>query len=250
MTVPPLRPRNIATMTGDYTTGKSTILGAWVQSIGAGVLWAAPPRMGAKPDFSSFAAVVHNKLDMERACREHSYVVWPSPPSSHGVERIKEAFNDFNEIAMRLQNCVVVWDELQRITEEKKGLYQLPPRALDVVELGHKDPGNLAKVFCAHRAAQIPNALTAGAYRLSTRPFPGDEEHLEPFFGREGVRRMKRFGVGDFAFYSAETGPVLPCRLADRPPRAQPQAQPQGETEPGLLPPSTPTPQQEGHGQG
>lgn len=213
MTVPPLRPRSIALVTGDYGTGKSTFIGEWVKSLGRGVLWAAPQRMGQPVDYSSFAVVVRNRLDMERACRSAPFVVWPSPPSSAGAEKVRSDFNDFCSVAMMLQDAAFVGDELQRILGDSKRLADAPPAFQDVVELGHKEPGRLAKVFCAHRLAQIPLVLGAGAYRVSTRPFPGDEGALEPFFGKEGVQRMKRFEVGDFAFWSADRGAIMPCKL-------------------------------------
>ena len=232
--IPPLRPRDIALVTGDYGTGKSTLIGAWVQSLGRGVLWAAPQRLGQQPDYASFAAVVHSRLAMERACREHSFVVWPSPPSSAGAEVVRSAFNDFCEVSMQLRHAVVVCDEVQRILGDSKRLIDAPPAFQDLVELGHKAPGELAKVFCAHRLAQIPLNLGAGAYRVSTRPFPGDEGALEPFFAKDGVQRMKRFGVGDFAFWSAELGPIMPCRLTlGSAPRAPPAAPPAGPEDPG-----------------
>ena len=150
---------------------------------------------------------------MERALTKHPFVVWPSPPSSAGMEKVRSDFNDFCGVTMQLRECAAVFDELQRILGDSKRLADAPPAFQDVVELGHKDPGNLAKLYAAHRLAQIPLTLGAGAYRVSTRPFPGDDDALVPFFGKEGVARMKRFQVGDFAFWSAESGAVLPCRL-------------------------------------
>lgn len=212
-TIPALKPRDIGLVTGDYGTGKTTLVGEWVKSLGRGVLWSGPRRMGRPPDYSAFAVVVHSRREMEAAIRKAPFVVWPSPPTSAGMARVLAEFNDFNSVAMQLQNCAVVWDEFQRITQDSKRLSDLPPAAQDVAELGHKEPGNLAKLYVAHRLAQIPLNFGAGAYRVATRPFPGDERSLEPFFGHDGVRRMARFEVGDFAFWSAKTGPLLPLRL-------------------------------------
>jgi hypothetical protein len=207
-----LKPADIALVTGDYGMGKTTFVKAWAYNFGKGVFWSAPTRQGAPPDYADIARVVHNAADMERACRECPFVVWPSPPLSEGQDARLDAFNEFCRIAMRLREAVVVCDELQSLLPTKF-LKDAPPAFRDLVELGHKAPGRLAKVFVAHRLAQIPLVLGGGAYRVSFRPFPGDEATLEPFFGKDGVEKMKRFGVGTFAFWSQATGAQLPLRF-------------------------------------
>lgn len=207
-----LAPGQIALVTGDYGMGKTTFVKHWALSVGRGCFWAAPSRQGAPADYSDIARVVHSAADMERGARESPFVVWPAPPSSSGEENRRNAFNDFCHVAMKAREAVIVCDELQSILSTKF-LKDCPPAFQDLVELGHKPPGKLAKVFVAHRLAQIPLVLGGGAYRISFRPFPGDEEALTPFFGKEGVERMKRMGVGEFAFWSQMTGPILPCKL-------------------------------------
>ncbi len=245
MNLPSLEPGKSALVTGDYGTGKTTFIAAWAQSIGRGAFWAAPPRSGAKPDYADFAVVVHTATEMEAAARKAPFVVWPSPPSSAGREALLSAYNDFCRIAMRFHKAVVVTDEFQRITADSKRLSDLPPACQDLVELGHKKPNQLAKVWAAHRLAQIPLTFGAGAYRVSTRPFPGDERALEPAFGREAVQRMKSFGIGDFAFWSAEQGAVLPCRLEPR----KAMATPRGPSGPSLDQPPSPPVEGDGIGQ-
>lgn len=213
----PLQPGDIALVSGDYGQGKSTFIQAWAMSLGRGVFWAAPTRHGAPPDYADVARVVHTAGEMERACKKSPFVVWPAPPLSLGHDNRMEAFNDFCRVALRLREAVVVCDELQSLLVSKR-LIDAPPAFRDLVELGHKAPGRLAKVFCAHRLAQIPLNLGAGAYRVSFRPFPGDEDALKPFFGADGLEKMKRFGVGDFAFWSHDSGARLPCRLNLKPP--------------------------------
>jgi hypothetical protein len=211
-----LRPAQTALVSGDYGQGKTTFVKGWAQSVGKGCFWAAPSRQGAPCDFSDIARVVHSATEMERAAREYPYVVWPSPPSSAGEEAQRQAFNDFCRIANRFRDAVVVCDEIQRILKTKF-LKDCPPAFQDLVELGHKPPARLAKVFVAHRQAQVPLVLGGGASRVSFRPFPGDEDSLMPFFGRENIERMTRFGIGEFAYWSQSTGPVLPCRLNVKP---------------------------------
>lgn len=214
MNLPALKPKSSALVTGDYSTGKTTIVKTWIHSIGRGVIWAAPEQKGARVEYSDIAVVVHSVADMERAARKAAFVVMPSPPSSAGQDAIREAYDEFCQFALTLRNAAAVSDEFQRLTQDNKRLSDLPRACQDLAELGHKEPSNLAKVWVAHRLAQIPLVFGAGAYRLSTRPFPGDEASLEPFFGKEGVARMKRFQQGDFAFWSADTGARLPLRLA------------------------------------
>lgn len=213
MRIPRLEPKKSALVSGDYGTGKTTLVKAWVRSLGRGIFWAAPQQSGAPAEYSDIAVVVHSLREMERAARDASYIVWPSPPSSAGQGAIREAYNEYCSFALTLRNTAVVSDEFQRITQDAKRLSDLPPAAQDLAELGHKEPSNLAKIWVAHRLAQIPLVFGAGAYRVSTRPFPGDEDALVPFFGKAGVERMKRFRVGDFAFWSAEAGAQLPLRL-------------------------------------
>jgi hypothetical protein len=179
---------------------------------GRAVFWSAPSRLGAPPDFARIARVVHTAADMEKACRECPFVVWPSPPLSQGEDARLEAFNEFCRVSMRLREALVVCDELQSLLPSKF-LRDAPPHFRDLVELGHKAPGRLAKVFVAHRLAQIPLVLGGGAYRISFKPFPGDDDALAPFFGRDGVERMKRFPRGTFALWSQRTGPRLPVRF-------------------------------------
>lgn len=204
-----LKPGDIALVTGDYGQGKTTFVKAWAYSYGKGVFWSAPTRLGAPADYSDIARVVRTAGEMEKACRECPFVVWPSPPLSEGQEERLAAFNEFCRVAMRLRQCVVVCDEIQSLLPSKF-LKDCPPAFRDLVELGHKPPGRLAKVFVAHRLAQIPLVLGGGAYRISFRPFPGDDDALVPFFGRDGVEKMKRFGVGTFAAWSQASGARLP----------------------------------------
>jgi hypothetical protein len=206
-----LHPGQVALVTGDYGMGKSTFVKAWAQSIGRGAFWSAPTRQGAPADFSDVARVVHSAREMEKAAREAPFVVWPSPPLSHGEARL-QAFDAFCRTSMSFREAVIVCDELQNLLPSKF-LRDAPAGFQDLVELGHKPPGRLAKVFVAHRLAQIPLNLGGGAYRISFRPFPGDDDALVPFFGKDGVERMKRFGIGEFAFWSQATGAVLPCKL-------------------------------------
>ncbi len=213
----PLKPGEIALITGDYGQGKTTFVKQWAFNFGKAVFWSAPTRQGAPADYSDIARVVRTASEMEKACKECPFVVWPSPPLSEGNEARLAAFNDFCRIAMRLREAVVVCDELQSLLPSKF-LKDCPPAFQDLVELGHKPPGRLAKLFVAHRLAQIPLVLGGGAYRISFRPFPGDDDALTPFFGRDGVERMKRFGVGTFAFWSQKTGAVLPLRFKGRGP--------------------------------
>jgi hypothetical protein len=207
-----LKPGDIALITGDYGQGKTTFVKAWAYSFGRGVFWSAPTRQGAPADYSDIARVVRSAAEMEKACRECPFVVWPSPPLSQGNEERLAAFNDFCRIAMKLREAVVVCDELQSLLPTKF-LKDCPPAFQDLVELGHKPPGRLVKLFVAHRLAQIPLVLGGGAYRISFRPFPGDDDALTPFFGKDGVERMKRFGVGTFAFWSQHSGAKLPLRF-------------------------------------
>lgn len=207
-----LAPGQTALVTGDYGTGKTTFVKWWTQTVGRGCYWSAPTRQGALPDYADVTRVVRSAPEMERAGRDAAFVVWPSPPSSVGQEARLDAFDDYCRVAMKLSRAVVVCDEVQNILPSKF-LKDCPPAFQDLVELGHKTPGLLAKVFVAHRLAQIPLVLGGGAYRISFRPFPGDEDALIPFFGKEGVERMKRFGKGEFAFWSQETGAVLPLKL-------------------------------------
>jgi hypothetical protein len=207
-----LRPGEIGLITGDYGMGKTTAVERIAYSYGRAVFWSAPSRQGAPPDYSRIARVVHTAADMEKACRECPFVVWPSPPLSEGQEERLEAFNEFCRVAMRLKEALVVCDELQSLLPSKF-LKDAPPAFRDLVELGHKPPGRLAKLFVAHRLAQIPLVLGGGAYRISFKPFPGDDDALIPFFGRDGVEKMKRFEVGTFALWSQRTGPRLPVRF-------------------------------------
>lgn len=211
--IPALKPKMSALVSGDYGTGKTTIIKAWSRSLGKGAFWGAPQQKGAPPEYSDMAVVVHSAREMEKAAAKAAFVVWPSPPSSVGMEAMREAFNDFCRIAMTFQDAVIGCDEIQRLLGDSKRLVDAPPAFQDLVELGHKEPNRLAKLYGAHRLAQIPLALGAGAARISTRPFPGDEGGLEPFFGRDGTARMRQFRVGDFAYWSRETGALLPLRL-------------------------------------
>lgn len=207
-----LKPSDIALVTGDYGQGKTTFVKHWAYAMGRGCFWSAPSRQGAPPDYSDVALVVHSAAEMEKRAGEYPFVTWPSPPLSAGVDVRLQAFNDFCRIAMRFQEAVVVCDELQNLLPSKF-LKDAPPAFQDLVELGHKAPGRLAKVFVAHRLAQIPLVLGGGAYRISFRPFPGDDDALAPFFGKDGLEAMKRFGVGTFAFWSQASGAKWPCRL-------------------------------------
>lgn len=206
-----LKPGDIALVTGDYGMGKTTFVKAWAFNFGRAVFWSAPTRQGAPPDYADIARVVRSASEMERACRECPFVVWPSPPLSEGQEARLTAFNDFCRVAMKLQKALVVCDEMQSLLPTKF-LKDAPPAFRDLVELGHKAPGKLCKVFVAHRLAQIPLVLGGGAYRVSFRPFPGDDDALVPFFGRDGIEKMKRFGVGTFALWSQQNGAQLPLR--------------------------------------
>jgi hypothetical protein len=207
-----LDPGQSALLSGDYGTGKSTLGKAILLSVGRGVVWAAPAKPGHPPEFSDIATVVHSASEMEQACRSSAFVVWPSPPSSAGQEVVEQAFSDFCRVAMRLNGGVVFFDEIQRVIQTKR-LQDAPAAFQDVVELAHKPPEQLRKVYAAHRQAQIPLTLGGGAVRISTRPFPGDERQLRDFYGREGLEQMKSFEVGDFAYWSQDTGALMPCRL-------------------------------------
>lgn len=207
-----LEPGQSALLSGDYRTGKSTIGKAMLLSIGRGVVWAAPPKPGHRPEFADIGTVVHSAGEMEEACRSSAFVVWPSPPSSAGEETIRQAFNDFCRVVMRLNGGAVLFDEIQRVVQTKR-LQDTPPAFRDVVELAHKEPEKVRKIYAAHRQAQIPLTLGGGAIRISTRPFPGDERQLQKFFGREGYERMQAFEQGDFALWSGEEGVVMPLRL-------------------------------------
>ena len=223
-----LMPGDIALITGDYGQGKSTLVKGLAQSHGRAVFWSAPGRMDAPPDFSDIATVVHTRREMERACRTSSFVVWPCPQADAGLKERLAQFEDFCAVAYNLREAVVVCDELQALLPSKN-LWDAPPAFRRLVEQGHKPPGRLIKIFVAHRLAQIPLVLGGGAYRISFRPFPGDEDHLLPFFGRDGLARMKRMGVGEFAFWSQATGPVLPLRIT-RPDPTHSTPRPRGDS--------------------
>jgi hypothetical protein len=208
-----LKPGDSAFVSGDYGFGKTTIIKAAGKAVGRAAFWAAPQQAGAPAEYSDIAVVVHSVAEMEKACRRSAFVVWPSPPSSVGLDAMREAFNDFCRTAMRLRGALVGLDEIQRLLGDSKRLVDAPPAFQDLVELGHKEPNRLIKVYGGHRQAQIPLALAGGAHRVSVRPFPGDEDALTPFFGRECVAAMKSFQRGDFAWWSQEHGAVWPCRL-------------------------------------
>ena len=208
-----LKPGDSALVSGDYKFGKTTIIKAAGLAVGRAAFWAAPTRPGAPAAYSDIATVVHSVAEMEQACRRSAFVVWPSPPSSVGIEAMRAAFNDFCRTANRLHNALIGLDEIQRLLGDSKRLVDAPPAFQDLVEYGHKEPNNLIKVYGAHRQAQIPLSLAGGAHRVSVRPFPGDEDALAPFFGRDCVQAMKGFQRGDFAWWSQEHGAVWPCRV-------------------------------------
>ena len=217
--LPALPPGSSTFIGGGYGTGKTSLTKSLIRTVGGGIIWGAPEQDGARVEYSDMAAVAHDLRSLERAAARSPYVVWPSPPRSAGQDAIREAYNEWCGFAMTLRRKAAVTDEFQRLTEDNKRLSDLPPNAQDLAELGHKEPSQLAKVWIAHRLAQIPLVFGDGAIRISTRPFPGDEDALLPFFGKDGVARMKRFrspreiGGIEFAYWSADTGPILPCLL-------------------------------------
>jgi hypothetical protein len=211
--LPALQPASNTFLSGGYRTGKTTLAKALIRTIGGGIIFAAPEQEGARVEYSDMALVVHDLRSLDRASRKAPYVVWPSPPLSDGQDAVREAYNEFCGFAMSLRKKAVVSDEFQRITEDRKQLSYLPPNCRSLTELGHKEPSYLAKIWVAHRLAQIPLVYGEGAVRISTRPFPGDDAALEPFFGKEGYARMRLFRQGDFAFWSDETGARMPLRL-------------------------------------
>jgi hypothetical protein len=213
-TVPPLAPGKSALVSGDYKFGKSTFVKAWCLSLGRGAIWAASPVPGRPVEYSDIAVVVRSAREFEVAAKKAAFVVWPCPPSSVGEEERLRQFDEFSRCALNLRKAVVVYDELQNILGNSKRLVDAPLHFRDMVETGHKDGRDLAKVYVAHRQAQIPLALAGGAYRVAFKPFPGDERAIDEVFGRGTYDRMRaEFKVGDFAFWSQDTGPVLPCRL-------------------------------------
>lgn len=215
MTVPALKPGNVAFVSGDYKHGKSTFVKAWILSMGRGAIWAAP-RVGDRPvEFSDVAVVVRSRAEFERAMKDAAFVVWPCPSPSIGKEEMDRQFNEFCGCCMdHLRESVVVFDELQRMTGHSKRLIDQVPNFQDFAELGHKDGLDNAKVYVAHRQAQVPLVLAAGAYRVAFKPMPGDERTTDQVFGKGSYTAMRDgYTVGDFAFWSQQTGPVLPCRL-------------------------------------
>lgn len=212
MNIPSLRPGDIALVTGDYRQGKSTFVKAWAMSLGRGAFWAAPVTPGGQVEFSDVAVVVRSAREMELAAKKAAFVVWPAPPLSAGQEERLAQFNEFCRVALTFKEAVIVCDEIQNLLDSKF-LKDAPPAFRDLVETGHKKPRSLAKVFCAHRLAQIPLNLGGGAYRVAFRPYPGDEAALQPFYGKQGLQALRRFGVGEFGFWSQAAGAVYPCKL-------------------------------------
>lgn len=215
MGVPALQPGKSALVSGDYKFGKSTFVKAWILSLGRGAIWAATPVPGKPVEYSDIAVVVRSAYEMEQAAKTAAFVVWPCPPSSAGEDERRRQFDEFSRVALTFRKAVVVYDEIQNVLGNSKRLIDAPPHFRDMVETGHKDGRDLAKVYVAHRQAQIPLALAGGAYRVAFKPFPGDERAIDEVFGPGTYELMREtFQVGDFAFWSQETGPVLPCRLA------------------------------------
>lgn len=214
MTVPPLRPGRSACITGDYKHGKSTFVKAWALSLGRGAIWAATPVPGRPVEYSDIAVVVRSAQEMERAARKAAFVVWPCPASSLGETERERQFDEFSRVALGFTESVIVYDEIQNVLGNSKRLIDAPPYFRDMVETGHKDGRDLAKMYVSHRVAQIPLALAGGAYRVAFKPFPGDERAIDEVYGRGSYDTMRTsYGVGDFAFWSQETGPIMPCRL-------------------------------------
>lgn len=212
--VPPLKPGRSALVSGDYKFGKSTFVKAWALSMGRGAIWAATPVPGRPVEYSDIAVVVRSLREAEVAAKKAAFVVWPCPPSSAGEEERERQFDEFSQFCLGLTNTVQVFDEIQNVLGNSKRLIDAPPHFRDVVETGHKDGRDNAKVYVAHRQAQIPLALAGGAYRVAFKPFPGDERAIDEVFGAGSYEVMRTtFQVGDFAFWSQDTGTVMPCRL-------------------------------------
>jgi hypothetical protein len=213
MRVPALKPGKSALVSGDYGFGKSTLVKAWSISMGHGAFWAATPVAGQPVEYSDIAVVVHSAREMERAARTAPFVVWPCPDPIQGVEEMRHQFDEFSRIALTYYRAAIVYDEVQRVLGDSKRLIDAPLHFQSMVETGHKKGRELAKVYVAHRQAQIPLGLAGGAYRVAFKPFPGDERAIDSAFGRGGYARMAAFRQGDFAFWSQETGTIMPCRL-------------------------------------
>lgn len=214
MSVPALTPGASALVSGDYKFGKSTFVKAWSLSLGRGAIWAAPPVPGRPVEYSDIAVVVRSLREAEDNAQRAAFVVWPCPASSEGVEERRRQFNQFSLFCLDLRKSVQVFDEIQNVLGNSKRLVDAPPAFQDVVETGHKDGRDNSKVYVAHRQAQIPLALAGGAYRVAFKPFPGDERAIDEVYGPGSYDLMRStFKVGDFAFWSQNTGPVMPCRL-------------------------------------
>jgi hypothetical protein len=212
--VPPMRPGQSALLSGDYGYGKSTLLKAWAFAIGRGAFWAATPVPGQPVEFSDFAVVVRSAGEMQRAAKTAPFVVWPCPDPLLGVEEMRHQFDEFNRVALTFYRALIGYDELQHVLGDSKRLIDAPRHFQSMVETGHKAGRELAKVYVAHRQAQIPLALAGGAYRVAFKPFPGDERAIDSVFGRGAyARMMASFRRGDFAFWSQRTGTLMPCRL-------------------------------------
>lgn len=212
--VPALQPGNVAFVTGDYKHGKSTMVKAWILSLGRGAIWAAPQIQGRPVEFSDIAVVVRSALEFEQASKKAAFVVWPCPSPSKGEAEMQRQFNEFCRCAMGLREAVIVIDEMQRVTGHSKRLIDQQPHFQDLAELGHKDGMDLAKVYVAHRQAQVPLVLAAGAYRVAFKPMPGDKAATDSVFGKGTYETMRDgYGLGEFAFWSQATGPVMPCKL-------------------------------------
>ena len=212
--VPPLRPGKSALVSGDYSFGKSTLVKAWVISMGRGAIWAATPVPGEPVEYSDFAVVVRSAREMERAAKTAPFVVWPCPDPILGVDEMRRQFDEFSRVALTFYRAAVVYDEIHRVLGDSKRLIDAPLHFQSMVETGHKKGREFAKVYIAHRQAQIPLVLAGGAYRVAFKPLPGDEKAIDTAFGRGTfARMMATFEQGDFAFWSQETGTLMPCRL-------------------------------------
>lgn len=119
-------------------------------------------------------------------------VCWRPYVSATDFEAVTAEFDWANRVAWAAGNLVIVWDEVDRLTEGR-----LQGTAYKIVNQGrHRD---LIVYACARRPRWVPRDLTASATRIVAfhTTEPRDVEYLRDTMG-EAARQLPALGEHDY----------------------------------------------------
>lgn len=171
---------------GQGGLGKSSLVWEWIGKYRGRVLIFDP---NAEPQYAEGAVIVRTKGDMVRAVTgktpKNLRVCFRGVSPRRG--RYEGDFEVFNRVARALENCLVVWEEVDSWFKSR----EVSPVAFELVNQGrHRD---ITVIGVSRRPAMVARDMTANATQIACfgTEEPRDLNYLAEYIGKDVAAQLK-----------------------------------------------------------